>query len=323
MKEVAFLQKNTPKWKQFESLLHTKSADPDLLADLFIQVTNDLAYSRTNYSTSRTTLYLNELALKVHQAIYKNKKEQKNRFILFWKYELPMLFKSAHRQLFYSFIIFIISSTIGAVSAAYDDTFVRLILGDDYVNMTLENIERGDPMAVYKSMDQITMFFYITFNNIRVSFNIFIGGLLASVGTALMLTYNGIMLGSFQYFFYQKGLLVESALTIWIHGTLEIAAIIIAGCAGLVMGNSLLFPGTYTRLQSFQMGAKKGLKITIGLVPIFITAGFLESFITRYTDMPLALSLFIILSSAFFIIYYFIVYPIQLSKKERLDTLNN
>ena len=315
MKEVTFLQKNTPKWRKFETLLKSKTANPDTLADLFIQVTDDLSYARTNYPTSKTTLYLNGLASNVHQAIYKNKKEKKNRFVTFWKYELPILFKSTHKQLFYSFLIFIIAGSIGALSAAYDDTFVRLIMGDDYVNMTLENIKSGDPMAVYKSHDQVDMFFLITYNNIKVSFTEFAAGLLASVGTALLLVYNGIMLGSFQYFFYQHGLLTQSALTIWIHGTLEISAIIIAGAGGLVMGNSILFPGTYSRLESFKMGARKGIKMVIGLVPIFIIAGFLESFITRLTEIPTIFKLTIILGSAFFIIYYFIIYPIRLHRK--------
>ncbi len=42
---------------------------------------------------------------------------------------------------------------------------------------------------------------------------------------------NGVMLGAFQYFFYERGLLLPSVLTIWIHGTLEISAIVIAGSA--------------------------------------------------------------------------------------------
>ena len=49
----------------------------------------------------------------------------------------------------------------------------------------------------------------------------------------------------------------------------------LAGAAGLVMGNSILFPGTYPRMESFRRGARRGLKMVIGLVPIFITAGFL------------------------------------------------
>ncbi|MBN8697584.1 MAG: stage II sporulation protein M [Bacteroidetes bacterium] len=323
MKEITFLKQNADKWQQFETLISTKGAsDPDLMADLFIQLTDDLSYSKTHYPKAKTTQYLNGLAAKVHQEIYKNKKEKRSRIKQFWLYELPFLFKNSHKQLLYSFLIFFVAVLIGIVSSAYDDSFVRLIMGDTYVNMTLDNIEKGDPMAVYKKMNEVDMFLGITINNIYVSFACFAMGILFSLGTGYMLFTNGIMLGAFQYFFYTKGLLLESVLVIWIHGTLEISAIIIAGCAGLTLGNSFLFPGTYSRGVSFIRGAKQGVKIAVGLVPIFIMAGFLESFVTRHTEMPMWLSLTIILSSLAFILFYFIIYPIQLHKRSKQELLN-
>lgn len=316
MKEITFLKQNADKWQQFEQMISVKGgSNPDLMADLFIQLTDDLSYAKTNYPKAKTTKYLNSLAARVHQEIYKNKKEKKSRIITFWKYELPFIFKNSHKQLMYAFIIFMVAMLIGIVSAAYDDNFVRLILGDSYVNMTLDNIDKGDPMAVYKSMNQVNMFIGITVNNIYVSFMCFAMGLLFSIGSGYMLFTNGIMLGSFQYFFYSKGLLLQSVLVIWIHGTLEISAIIISGCAGLVMGNSILFPGTYSRGASFVRGAKQGVKIAVGLVPVFITAAFFEGFVSRYSQMPMWLSLTIIGSSLTFIIWYFIIYPIRLNRR--------
>ena len=315
MRESAFIKANITKWEKFESLItSSQKKDPDQLASLFIQLTDDLAYAKTHYPKSDIRHYLNTLTTKVHQSIYRNKREKQSRFITFWKYELPQIFFEHRRQLLYSLIIFGLASALGAFSAANDNTFVRLILGDAYVNMTLANIENGDPMAVYKSMGQVEMFFKITFNNVLVSMRAFAAGILFSFGTALMLIFNGVMLGSFQYFFFQKGLLLTSVLTIWIHGAIEIASIVIAGGAGLIMGNSLLFPGTYSRLESLKKGAAKGVKIAVGLVPLFITAGFLESFVTRLTEMPNAIKVAIILGSALFMVYYVVIYPIRLNK---------
>ncbi|RDC64264.1 stage II sporulation protein M [Adhaeribacter pallidiroseus] len=300
MREAAFIKQNAAKWKLFEN---QDFRDPDLLADRFIQLTDDLSYARTFYPNSDNTAYLNALAAKVHQAIYKNNRTPGNRFVQFWHYELPLLFRQYQKQLLFAFIIFSAGAAIGVLSAAFDDTFVRLILGDGYVNQTIANIQKGDPMAIYKQDGQTEMFLEITLNNIRVSFFAFIYGVFLSVGTFWILLRNGIMLGAFQYFFYKQGLLLPSVLTVWIHGTLEISAIVIAGCAGFILGNSILFPKTYSRLDSFKIAARQGLKITVGLVPVFIVAGFLESFVTRHTEMPMALSLFIILTSLFFILF--------------------
>jgi len=316
LREVTFLKKNAEKWKEVETFLSSKDkVNPDKLADLFIELTDDLSYSRTFYPDSKTTQYLNSLTAKVHLSIYKSKKERKERFLRFWKYEAPLLFYKHRMKIIVSFSIFFLSMLIGVVSSAGDSGFVRLIMGDSYVNMTLENIDKGDPMAVYKQMNGVDMFLGITFNNIRVSFFAFMMGLLVSFGTAWVLLSNGIMLGAFQYFFHIHDLLFESILVIWIHGTLEISAIVIAGAAGLVLGNSILFPGTYSRRQSFMIGSKEGLKIIVSLIPIFITAGFLESFVTRHTGMPVYLSLAIILGSLAFVVWYFIIYPIKIYNK--------
>ncbi len=328
MREPAFVKQNADKWKRFEELLDKKAqTTPDERAELFVQVTNDLSYAKTFYPDSQITRYLNALALRSHQSIYVNKREDSNRVLLFWKYELPYLFYNSRWHLLYAFLFFSLSVIIGVVSSANDDTFIRLILGDSYVNMTLENINQGDPMGVYKSSKQMDMFMGITINNIRVSFFAFALGIFLSFGTAYILFTNGVMIGAFQYMFYEKGLFLTSFLTIWIHGTLEISAIVIAGCAGFVIGNSILFPQTFSRGESFRRGAKQGLKIIVGLVPIFITAGFLESFVTRATHLPNVVKLGIILCSLAFMVWYFIVYPHHLQKtgvpKEVLEKIED
>lgn len=316
MKEVRFLNKNAHRWQQFERLLDSpKEASADVMAELFVQITDDLAFSKTYYPKSKTTAYLNQLAQKAHQQIYKNKKESSNRIFKFWKKELPLEIKRQHSKILYSFIIFAIAVVIGAISTAHDDTFTRLILGDRYVNMTLHNIEKGDALAVYKNAKELDMFLGITVNNIRVSFLAFAFGLMLSFGTGLVLFYNGVMLGTFQYFFYKHGLLVDSLFTVWIHGTIEISVIIIAGGAGLTVGNSILFPKTFKRKTSFIKGIRSGLKIVIGLMPFFIIAGFLEGFVTRHTEYSYVTRGIIIGLSLFLIIWYFIFYPIKVYKR--------
>ncbi|MFD2561527.1 stage II sporulation protein M [Aquimarina rubra] len=316
MREAAFVKQNKDKWLKFESvLLNNAQITPDELSGLYIEITDHLSYARTFYPNSQTLNYLNGLASNAHQKIYKTKKEKKNRFYSFWVKEFPLEFYKYQRQLLIAFLISVLFTAIGAYSSATDGAFVRSILGDGYVNMTLENIENGDPMAVYKKMEETNMFLGITINNIKVALYCFVFGVMLGIGTVFVLMQNFIMLGSFQYFFYEKGLLWESARTIWIHGTIEISVIIIAGCAGLVVGNSILFPKTYTRLTSFVRGIKAGLKIVISTVPFFIIAGFLEGFVTRHTEMPDWLAIFIIAASLSLILFYYVIYPRQLYKK--------
>lgn len=311
MKEARFIKLNKQKWQAMEQ---QQKLDANQLAANFVELSDDLAYARTFYPGSDTERYLNQQV--GHYLVNINGASSTSRkgWWTFWGNEYPRLLAAEHRNLWFAFFFFLFAALIGVFSAAHESSFVRLVLGDAYVNMTLENIASGNPMGVYAKGDAWSMFFYITSNNIRVAFTAFAFGLLFSGGTLWILFFNGLMLGAFQYFFYEHGLLLHSALSIWAHGTFEITSIIIAGGAGLVMGNSFLFPGTYPRLQSFRLGALKGIKIVAGLVPFFILAGWIESFITRYADQQEGIGLMAVIVSWIGVIGYFVVFPLKLSQ---------
>ncbi|MFZ1686646.1 MAG: stage II sporulation protein M [Flavobacteriales bacterium] len=319
MREAAFINRNKAKWQRLEKAadgLDKLSADE--ANDLYIELTDDLSYARTFYPKSNVTSYLNGVSARVHQMLHRNERIDRSRFITFWTTEVPLAMARTRSALLVSFLVFAVSAAIGALSSANDGTFSRLVLGDDYVNMTLENIKEGKPMDVYDGDGELDMFFAITVNNIRVALMAFAFGLLTAVGTGVILMQNGIMVGVFQYLFFQYGMLKTSALTIWVHGTLEISAIIIAGAAGIAISNGMLFPGTHTRIESFKRGAKLGLKVVLGLVPIFIMAGFLESFVTRHAPILNEwVSGGIIAVSGAFILFYFVIYPYHVEHRTR------
>jgi len=144
MREALFIKQNHERWKQYEIL---QTNDPDKIAEHFIAITDDLAYAKTFYPKSKTINYLNKIATGFHQTIYKNKKEDVSHLFLFWKYELPLLIKKHHKEILYAFIFFIVFLFIGVISAKYDNRFVRLIMGDEYVNMTTKILQKEIPLV--------------------------------------------------------------------------------------------------------------------------------------------------------------------------------
>ena len=320
MREVAFIKQNKQKWLDFEQAIFGKSKkNPDEMASLYIHLVNDLSYAQTYYPKSKTTVYLNYLTSQIYQKIYKTKREDKNRFIYFFATEVPLLVYQYRRYLIYAFILFFASVAIGVVSAKYDENFVRLILSDGYVNMTLENIKKGNPVAVYKSGSNWGSFIGITWNNLNVGARCFIYGITGGIGTFWALFQNSLMLGSFQYFFYKQGVFWESVRGIWLHGSMEIFGMVIEAATGFILGASILFPRTFSRLNSFKIGFRDSLKIFLGTVPFTIAAGFLEGFITRYSiDMPHWLNAVIILGTLSLISFYFLIYPSVVHKRLKI-----
>jgi len=317
MREVAFIKQNKEKWLEFEQAIFGKAKkNPDEMASLYIHLINDLSYAQTYYPKSKTVVYLNYLASQIYQKIYKTKRTEQNRLIYFFSTEVPLIVYQYRRYFVYAFALFFACTAIGVLSAKYDTDFVRLILGDQYVNMTLENIENGNPVAVYKSGSNWGGFIAITMNNLYVGLRCFLYGIFLGVGTFWVMLQNCIMLGSFQYFFYQQGVFWESVRGIWIHGSMEIFAIVIETAAGFILGASILFPKTYSRMASFKRGFKDGLKIFLSTMPFTIAAGFLEGFVTRYSlEMPNWLNVVIILSTLTMISFYFLVFPFIVHSK--------
>lgn len=314
MREGLFIKKNKDRWERVQQ---QTAGDADEMARDFVQLVDDLAYAKTFYPTSRVTHYINSLAAKIYLSIYKNRKEESNRLLNFWRYDVPLTVKKHRTLIGVALVIFLLFFSIGFFSALHEPGFVREVLGDNYVNMTEENIEKGNPFGVYQDANSFVMFIRIMVNNILVSFTYFFRGIALGVPSLVSLGKEGIRLGAFEHMFYAKGLGGQAVTTVLIHGLLELTAIIIACGAGLVMGTSFLFPGTKRRMQAFREGTKDGVKMVIGLIPVFAMAAFYEGFVTRYYKMPLPLNLFLLLSSALFIVWYFIIYPSRLTQASK------
>lgn len=317
MREITFLKRNREKWEKYEEILaNARHTDADTLAQLFVELTDDLSYARTYYPKSKTTQYLNQLAADVHRNIYRTRKQNLSTIKKFWVYDLPMALTRRRRELFASLAIYLFAMAVGMYSSAVDDSFVRMIMGDGYVNLTIENIEKGDPLAIYKDEELTAMATGIGFNNTFYAFITFVHGLYWDPYCAEMIFSTGVMVGSFHQMFINRDLGFEMFRVVYIHGALELSAIVIAGGAGISLLFGFLFPGTHGRLRSFGQAVLDGLRIMLGLVPVFGMAALLEGFVTRHTEMPLFLSLIIIGGSFAFIIWYFILYPMTVARSQ-------
>jgi uncharacterized membrane protein SpoIIM required for sporulation len=323
MQETEFIAQNKEKWKEFEDVLKSNNKDPDRLTSLFIETTDDLSYSRTFYPNRSVRVYLNGISQKVYQAIYKNKSKGKNKFKKFWQEELPQALWHSRKTLLLSFLIFSLGITIGVISDIFYPNFTQIVLSPEYVAMTEENIASGDPLAVYKDSEPFQMFLRIGQNNIMISFGCFVLGLLWGVGTTYALLSNGVMFGAFMHFFFSRGLQKESVLTVMQHGTLELSMIILSGAAGFILARGLLFPGTYSRLDSLILSARNAIKIMIAVFVLLVYAAFIESFVTRLTDLPDAVRISSILLSLAIVLGYFVWYPYYRNKKGLIPPIEN
>lgn len=312
MREALFIKKNKDRWLRIQQ---EPSEDPDEMAADFTQLVDDLAYAKTFYPSGKVTHFINTQASKIYLDIYKNRKEESNRIVTFWKYDLPLTIRKHHKVVLFSFIFFAIFFAVGYFVSIKDEGIVRSIFGDDYVDHTLDNISNKNPFGIYEHGNPVLSWLGIMINNIRVSFRFFVEGIFCGIPVFLDEGREAIRLGVFDNFFAARGFGIDFWIVVFVHGALEITALIISAAAGFVLGKSFLFPGTIRRIDAFKQGAKDGVKIMIGLMPVFGLAAFFEGFITRlYNDIPI-LTTCIFGLSVLFVIWYFIIYPIRLGRR--------
>jgi uncharacterized membrane protein SpoIIM required for sporulation len=311
MRETRFIEQSKDKWAEVESAWQKGHPDPGQLREHFTIITDDLSYARTHYPNRSVRVYLNGIAQRLFARVYRGKGFSMARVRQFWLDEVPLMSYHARKPMLLAFLVVLGCALIGAFSSARNPAFPETIFGPAYVAETLENIEKGDPLGIYKSSSPGEMFVYIAVNNLRVALLMFTLGAFFALGTGVVLLINGIMLGTFMHFFYSRGLAWDFNLTVWMHGALEILAMVLEGAAGFTLGAGLLFPGTLSRGRSFQQAARRSVRMMLACVPIILLAAWIEGFVTRYTDLHPALRLGFIGLSALLMLYYFVIYPLR------------
>jgi uncharacterized membrane protein SpoIIM required for sporulation len=117
-------------------------------------------------------------------------------------------------------------------------------------------------------------------NNIQVSFLAFAGGILGGVGTALVLLYNGALIGGVAGLTAAADRLGPFVEVVAPHGVLELSVIAVSGAAGMTVGWALVDPGRRPRRAALAAGARRGAEIVLGTMPWFALAGLVEGFVT-------------------------------------------
>ncbi|MFW5659322.1 MAG: stage II sporulation protein M [Bacteroidota bacterium] len=315
MREREFFERRRKNWAQYEAMMKSKEkVDPDRLASLFVEVTDDLSYARTHFPEGRSTEFLNSLAAQTHLRIYRGRREKVGKIKSFWTRDVPVAIRRSHRELLFSLILTLMFVFIGYISASKDSGFTRLIMGHGYVDMTLENIEKGDPMGVYGTRGHFETTMYIMFNNLQVMAKFFFLGITFGLGTLLITFYNSVMLGSFHHMMINEGQGVALFSAVYMHGTIELTTMVVSTAAGFVLARGLLFPGTYSRMVSFRKYAAQGGTVIIGIMPLVVIAAFIEGYLTRYYQNT-ALSITVIVASVVFVAWYYVLFPIQVDNK--------
>ena len=144
----------------------------------------------------------------------------------------------------------------------------------------LEDIKAGNTWFDIDLPKRSAAASFIMTNNIGVTFLAFGGGILAGVGTALALVYNGIHIGAVGGALVAYGLADRFVGFVSPHGFLELSVIVIAGACGLMLGRALVWADLRPRGQALAAAGRRSVLLLLGSVPFLVVAGFIEGFVS-------------------------------------------
>ena len=118
-------------------------------------------------------------------------------------------------------------------------------------------------------------------NNIQVTFMAFAAGIAFGLGTALVLVFNGLILGAVGGLTVSAGHGDYFVELVAAHGVLELSCIVVAGAAGLRLGWAIVDPGRMARVEALVNEARRSVEIVLGTAPWLVLAGLIEGFVSR------------------------------------------
>lgn len=113
-------------------------------------------------------------------------------------------------------------------------------------------------------------------HNAQIAIFAFALGFAFVVPTALLILYNGLMLGAMIAVFADKGLGPNFCAWLAIHGTTEMFAIVISGASGMRIGTAIAFPGQRTRMAALVAAGRIAAVAVAGVVLMLGIAAILE-----------------------------------------------
>jgi uncharacterized membrane protein SpoIIM required for sporulation len=132
----------------------------------------------------------------------------------------------------------------------------------------------------------VAMFGHYVMNNVSIGFRTFASGLLAGVGTIVVLLFNGITIGGVAGHLHAVGHGDPFWRFVVGHGAFELTAIVIAGGAGLQLGLRLIAPGRRRRIDALVEGGRRGALLCAGVFVMLVIAAFIEAFWSSIGWMP-------------------------------------
>lgn len=293
-RSVAFRKKREESWNELEHMVERarrrglKALDERelyLLPVRYREAISSLSVARNTALDRALIQYLEALCAKAYIVIYGSRRPTR-RFFRSIFVAVPQAIRSLFREFWMSVALFLLGVFVAwtlvnsdpewfhsfmpaAMSQGRDPWASTETLKKTLYSETKKEKQNGR-LSVFAS--------YLFTHNARVGIFCFALGIALGIPTALLLFYNGLILGAFIALFASRGLLIPVLGWLLPHGVPEITAILLSGAAGLTIAKAMMFPDGMTRTTALKVAGQRAAMVMVGAVLLFLIAAFFEGY---------------------------------------------
>jgi uncharacterized membrane protein SpoIIM required for sporulation len=290
VKQTPFEAAHAREWEHFEQFLENpKSATfpEEEMPERYRRLCQSLALAADRHYSPTLVDRLNRLALRGHHALYQNRRRQTQRVVEFVLAGFPALVRREWRLVLAGMLLFFgpLAGLI-AVLQLFPE-FVHYLLAPEQIAGFHEMYDPASKRIGMREADtSLLMFGFYIWNNVRIGFQTFAGGLAFGVGSIWFLASNGVVLGAVAGYLTQIGYDATFWSFVAGHSSFELLAIVLSGAAGLRLGLAVIAPGKSSRKAALVAAAKPAVRMMYGAALMFFIAAFIEAFWSPLTEVP-------------------------------------
>ncbi|HEY2228577.1 MAG TPA: stage II sporulation protein M [Xanthobacteraceae bacterium] len=250
---------------------------------LYRSALSSLSVARTIALDRNLLLYLENLALRAFLVVYGPRIRPLEGLRTFFGAELPAAVRAARWHILIAALALAVGVAAGFMLALQDESWLTSLIPTGLAGGRGPASTRADLLdkEIFAPSPSRAEAFGV-FANVLFSHNTLVGimtfglGLAAGIPTLMLNVYQGLMLGAFLALHYNRGLAVDFLGWISIHGTTELGALVLLAAGGLLIGDKILFPGRYGRVDSLALHGRQAAQIAVGAICMLFVAAILE-----------------------------------------------
>lgn len=275
----AFVRQGRARWDALEGLLRKHRLAPaewSELAAMYRGVCADLSRSRSLPVSDEVRRYLDELAGRAHNRLYRTHTGSGWSILRMAVVEAPAEIRAQWRYFLAASLLFYGPFLAGGLGALWDVEVAATILSTEQLAQ-MESMYASEEMVRGSGQDAQMAGFYV-WNNVGIALRCFATGILAGLGSMFFMVYNGLTIGTvFGYLFHVGNGFNLLAFTAG-HSAWELTGIVVSGAAGLLMGHAVVDTGGRTRVGSLRRVAPSLVRLVLGATFLLLVAAAIEGF---------------------------------------------